>query len=168
MAWVHTVSLVTITLCFKTQSYHFSRHPPCFIIPFILFPTCVTCRPKYKSWLINNDIVLIKLSEPATISQFVQSLALPRWYRDSIAQVWNCSTASHASDSAPLQLLIETSCSGWIFPSCLIRAVTIPTTAEQNHWGRVLRWRPGGKQGLLPGSVSLILQSSHSVCLQST
>lgn len=68
------------------------------------------------------------LTSTSSCSQRLCPPALPRRYRDSIAQVWNCSTASHVSDSAPLQLLIETSCSSRIFPSCLIRAVTIPTT----------------------------------------
>lgn len=69
------------------------------------------------------------LTSTSLCSHWLRLRALPRRYRDSTAQVWNCSAASHASDSAPLQLLIGTSCSGWIFPSGLIRAVTIPTTA---------------------------------------
>ncbi|KAG5842893.1 hypothetical protein ANANG_G00182590 [Anguilla anguilla] len=34
-------------------------------------------HPKYSSWTIDNDIMLIKLSEPATFSDAVQPVALP-------------------------------------------------------------------------------------------
>lgn len=34
-------------------------------------------HPNYESWLVNNDIMLIKLSKPATINQYVQPVALP-------------------------------------------------------------------------------------------
>ncbi|KAM8735189.1 trypsin-2-like [Acanthopagrus schlegelii] len=34
-------------------------------------------HPKYSSYNINNDIMLIKLSEPATLNQYVQPVALP-------------------------------------------------------------------------------------------
>lgn len=34
-------------------------------------------HPNYESWLVNNDIMLIKLSRPATINQHVRPVALP-------------------------------------------------------------------------------------------
>ncbi|XP_070690985.1 transmembrane protease serine 9-like [Pempheris klunzingeri] len=34
-------------------------------------------HPNYESWLVNNDIMLIKLSKPATLNQYVQPVALP-------------------------------------------------------------------------------------------
>ncbi|XP_044215959.1 trypsin-2-like isoform X2 [Thunnus albacares] len=34
-------------------------------------------HPNYESWFVNNDIMLIKLSKPATINQYVQPVALP-------------------------------------------------------------------------------------------
>ncbi|XP_023119411.1 trypsin-2-like [Amphiprion ocellaris] len=34
-------------------------------------------HPNYESWLVNNDIMLIKLSQPATINKYVQPVALP-------------------------------------------------------------------------------------------
>ncbi|KAG7276225.1 hypothetical protein CRUP_004816 [Coryphaenoides rupestris] len=34
-------------------------------------------HPKYNSYTINNDIMLIKLSRPATLNQYVQTVALP-------------------------------------------------------------------------------------------
>uniref|UniRef100_A0A9J8CUN9 trypsin n=1 Tax=Cyprinus carpio carpio TaxID=630221 RepID=A0A9J8CUN9_CYPCA len=34
-------------------------------------------HPKYDSWTIDNDVMLIKLSKPATLNQYVQPVALP-------------------------------------------------------------------------------------------
>ncbi|KAG7457716.1 hypothetical protein MATL_G00230100 [Megalops atlanticus] len=34
-------------------------------------------HPNYSSWTLNNDIMLIKLSSPATLNEFVQPVALP-------------------------------------------------------------------------------------------
>ena len=34
-------------------------------------------HPNYSSYNINNDIMLIKLSKPATLNQYVQPVALP-------------------------------------------------------------------------------------------
>ena len=34
-------------------------------------------HPNYESWLVNNDIMLIKLSKPATLNQYVRPVALP-------------------------------------------------------------------------------------------
>ena len=34
-------------------------------------------NPNYSSYNINNDIMLIKLSKPATLNQYVQPVALP-------------------------------------------------------------------------------------------
>ncbi|CAB1441144.1 unnamed protein product [Pleuronectes platessa] len=34
-------------------------------------------HPNYDSWNIDNDIMLIKLSKPATLNQYVQTVALP-------------------------------------------------------------------------------------------
>ncbi|KAE8289034.1 Trypsin-1 [Larimichthys crocea] len=34
-------------------------------------------HPNYESWTISNDIMLIKLSKPATINQYVKPVALP-------------------------------------------------------------------------------------------
>ncbi|XP_012694817.2 trypsin-2-like [Clupea harengus] len=34
-------------------------------------------HPSYDSWNIDNDIMLIKLSKPATLNQYVQAVALP-------------------------------------------------------------------------------------------
>lgn len=34
-------------------------------------------HPNYESWTVNNDIMLIKLSKPATINQYVAPVALP-------------------------------------------------------------------------------------------
>nr|XP_032821700.1 trypsin-like [Petromyzon marinus] len=34
-------------------------------------------HPQYNSWTIDNDIMLIKLSSPATLNQYAQAIALP-------------------------------------------------------------------------------------------
>ncbi|KAI1901537.1 hypothetical protein AGOR_G00035440 [Albula goreensis] len=34
-------------------------------------------HPHYDSWILDNDIMLIKLAKPATINEFVQPVALP-------------------------------------------------------------------------------------------
>ncbi|CAB1429504.1 unnamed protein product [Pleuronectes platessa] len=34
-------------------------------------------HPNYDSWNIDNDIMLIKLSKPATLNQYVKTMALP-------------------------------------------------------------------------------------------
>jgi len=34
-------------------------------------------HPNYESWIVNNDIMLIKLSQPATLNQYIQPVALP-------------------------------------------------------------------------------------------
>ena len=34
-------------------------------------------HPRYSSYNINNDIMLIKLSKPAELNQYVQAVALP-------------------------------------------------------------------------------------------
>lgn len=43
------------------------------IIPAAL----VIPHPNYESWYVNNDVMLIKLSEAATINQYVRPVALP-------------------------------------------------------------------------------------------
>lgn len=35
-------------------------------------------HPNYDSWNIDNDIMLIKLSQPASLNSYVQPIALPR------------------------------------------------------------------------------------------
>uniref|UniRef100_A0A668A8H7 trypsin n=1 Tax=Myripristis murdjan TaxID=586833 RepID=A0A668A8H7_9TELE len=42
----------------------------------IISAALVIPHPNYESWLVNNDIMLIKLSEPATINEYVQPVAL--------------------------------------------------------------------------------------------
>ncbi|KAL7840467.1 hypothetical protein AOLI_G00257900 [Acnodon oligacanthus] len=42
-------------------------------------PSAVVIRnPDYNSWTIDNDIMLIKLSQPATLNAYVQPVALPK------------------------------------------------------------------------------------------
>ena len=43
----------------------------------IISASHVIPHPNYESWLVNNDIMLIKLSKPATLNQYVQAVALP-------------------------------------------------------------------------------------------
>ncbi|XP_053288715.1 trypsin-1 [Pleuronectes platessa] len=43
----------------------------------IIPATHVILNPDYNSWLIDNDIMLIKLSKPPTINQYVLSVSLP-------------------------------------------------------------------------------------------
>ena len=43
----------------------------------IISASLVIPHPNYESWLVNNDIMLIKLSQPATLNQYVQAVALP-------------------------------------------------------------------------------------------
>ncbi|XP_034467341.1 trypsin-1-like isoform X2 [Hippoglossus hippoglossus] len=43
----------------------------------IIPATHVIPHPDYNSWLIDNDIMLIKLSKPPTINQYVRPVALP-------------------------------------------------------------------------------------------
>lgn len=35
-------------------------------------------HPEYNSYYIDNDVMLIKLSKPATLNSYVQPVALPR------------------------------------------------------------------------------------------
>ncbi|XP_063735818.1 trypsin-1-like isoform X2 [Eleginops maclovinus] len=55
-------------------------------------------HPNYESWLVNNDIMLIKLSKPATLNQYVQAVALQA---TDLLQRHPCQTA----DSNKLQCL---------------------------------------------------------------
>ncbi|XP_036414698.1 LOW QUALITY PROTEIN: trypsin-2-like [Colossoma macropomum] len=42
-------------------------------------PSALVIRnPNYDSWTIDNDIMLIKLSRPATLNEYVQPVALPK------------------------------------------------------------------------------------------
>jgi len=43
----------------------------------IISASHVIPHPNYESWLVNNDIMLIKLSKPAIINEYVKPVALP-------------------------------------------------------------------------------------------
>ncbi|KAM8735456.1 trypsin-2-like [Acanthopagrus schlegelii] len=65
-------------------------------------------HPNYESWLVNNDIMLIKLSKPATINQYVRPVALPascaRAGTMCTVSGWGV-TMSSSADSNKLQCL---------------------------------------------------------------
>ncbi|XP_037640572.1 serine protease 53-like [Sebastes umbrosus] len=74
----------------------------------IISASLVIPHPNYESWLVNNDIMLIKLSEPATINQYVKPVALPTSCAPAgvtcTVSGWGV-TMSSAADSNKLQCL---------------------------------------------------------------
>uniref|UniRef100_A0A3B5AB54 trypsin n=1 Tax=Stegastes partitus TaxID=144197 RepID=A0A3B5AB54_9TELE len=73
--------VVSAAHCFKGMDIelrlgeHHIRYkdgPEQFIAPAAVIP-----HPEYDRYTINNDIMLIKLAEPATLNEFVQPVALP-------------------------------------------------------------------------------------------
>uniref|UniRef100_A0A3B4ZA85 trypsin n=1 Tax=Stegastes partitus TaxID=144197 RepID=A0A3B4ZA85_9TELE len=74
----------------------------------IISAALVIPHPNYESWLVNNDIMLIKLSEPATINQYVQPVALPTSCASAgtmcTVSGWGV-TMSNSADSNRLQCL---------------------------------------------------------------
>jgi len=65
-------------------------------------------HPNYSSYNINNDIMLIKLSKPATLNQYVQAVALPTSCAPAgtmcLVSGWG-NTQSYYDDSDKLQCL---------------------------------------------------------------
>lgn len=87
-------SVLTVCMCFSSISLSLSLFPPLrgedielhlgehhigykdgpgqFIAPAVIIP-----HPEYDRYTINNDIMLMKLTEPAKLDEYVQPIALP-------------------------------------------------------------------------------------------